>query len=163
MHSRSAFLAVASAALLFSGCYTGSPQLWETSVENYTFVSTSARPITITLVDTRDESEFFRTEIPVGQQLSIHFEEGSGDDPVKRPAKLQWSLVDAGTGFASLTNSLSCPPMFARRIDYSLRPSGESAPQPPQAPMRVEATESPAWVTPAGGPPPTSNAKKLYE
>lgn len=163
MYSRPALIAVASIVLFAPGCYTSSPQLWETSVENYTWVSTPARPVTITLVDTRDDSEFFKMEIPVGQQLSIHFDDGSGDDKVKMSAKMTWELLESPSAIASLSNSLNAPPMFARRIDYAVRPVGEYAPDAAHAAMRVEPDPTPAYVTPAGGPGPSPNSKKLYE
>jgi hypothetical protein len=151
------------AAAILAGCYTTSPQLWETSVENYSWASTSARPVTIVLVDTRDETEFFRMEIPIGKQLSINFAETGGDDPVKRPAKLSWSIWDSTDWFGSLSNTQSAPPMYARRIDYYVRPIGEYAPTPPQMPMRAEPTEKPEWTTDAGGPAPTPSVKRLYQ
>ena len=161
MSVRTATLVVVSAAL--TGCYTTSPQLWETSVENYSYASTPQRPITISLVDTRDESEFFHMEVPVGKQFSFSFAETGGDDPVKHPAKMTWSMYDATNWMASLENSQSAPPLYARRIDYYVRPPHEYAPAPPELPMRAEPTEKPAWQTNAGGPGPQPTSKKLYD
>ncbi|MFO0826948.1 MAG: hypothetical protein U0572_02275 [Phycisphaerales bacterium] len=157
-------LVVTSLAFLFlSSCYTNTPQLWESSDEQFTYVSTPSRPVTITLVDTRDQSEFFRIDIPVGKQLSFRFHEGDGDDPVNRPAKMEWAVFDEPSWTGSLSNSLSVPPMHARRIDYTLRPNGELAPPKPEAPMRVEPTPKPQWETTAGGSSGSSNSKKLYD
>lgn len=161
MSVRLSSLVVASAVL--TGCYTTSPQLWETSVENYSYASTSQRPVTIALVDTRDDSEFFRMEVPVGKQLSFSFTETGGDDPVKRPAKLSWCINNSTDWFASPSNTQSAPPMYARRIDYYVRPQGEYKPKPPEMPMAAEPTEKPAWQTKDGGPGPTPNVKKLYD
>ncbi|MBL9121056.1 MAG: hypothetical protein JNL80_14195 [Phycisphaerae bacterium] len=156
-------LAVMTAVAL-GGCYSPSPHLFNTSTDTFTYESTTMRPITITVIDVRTEEPFFRMEVPVGKQLSFDFEESGGDDPVLRPAKMSWSMWDAGKRFGSLTNSLSVPDKTCRRIEYTLRNAPEYAPQPPQAEMRVgDASSKPEWATEAGGPPPAPTSSRLYE
>jgi hypothetical protein len=156
-------LSVAAAALVCSlgGCYSPSPGLFQTSTDTFVYVSTSMKPVTITIVDTRTNEPFFHMDIPVGKQLQFNFADASGDDPVLRPAKMTWAVWEAGTQTGSLTNSLSVPPQTARRIDYSLRPAPEMAPQPAEAPLR--AVNDPTYVTPAGGPGPKSASGNLYQ
>lgn len=160
---RPSLVVVVSLAFTSAGCYTVTPQLWSSSVGTFTYQSTSSEPITIAVVDTRSSEEIFRMDIPVGQRFAMHFDESGGDDPVLRPSKMSWSLLEGGTTMGSLSNTLSVPPASARRIDYSLRPAPEFPPEPPQAPMRAgESASNPEWATPRGGPAPAHNSENLY-
>jgi hypothetical protein len=155
----------ASVGLSAPGCYTVTPQLWESSVEVFTYESTPSKPITITIIDTRSEEPVFRMDIPVGRRLAMQFIDGGGDDPVIRPDRLEWSLLEAGSVTGSLDNKLNVPPSQARRIEYSLRTAPEYPPEPPMAPMRAGTKESqPEWATPDGGSVPTEpRSKRLYQ
>lgn len=160
-----AALALAMASVLtLAGCYSTETTLFSTTTGSFSYASTAMRPVTITIIDIRTEEPVFKMDVPVGQQLSFHFDETGGDDPVLRPAKMSWSMWESGNSFGSLTNTLSVPARDARRIEYSLRNSPEYAPQPVLAPMRAdEASSKPEWATEAGGPAPEHNSKKLYE
>lgn len=161
--STAALAAASVLALTLGGCYSTETNLFSTTMGTFNYASTAMRPVTITIVDARTEEPIFKMDVPVGQQLSFHFDETGGDDPVLRPAKMSWSMWEAGNSFGSLTNTLSVPPASARRIEYSLRNGPEYAPEAPQAAMRAdEAATKPEWATEAGGPATTSNSKKLY-
>lgn len=162
MLARLATLLVATAGLL-GGCYSASPTLFQTSTDTYTYESTARLPVNVDLVDTRDETVFFSMQVPVGKQLSFHFDETGGDDPVLRPSRMTWAIMAMDSMFGSLSNVMSAPPAYARRIDLSYRKAGEFAPEPVEGPMRVEPGEKKEWQTPSGGAAPTPNAKKLYD
>jgi hypothetical protein len=165
MTVRPATLAILGAAFLatlpLAGCYTNSPTLFETANDTYTYESIASRPINIDLVDTRDGTIFFSMKVPVGKQLSFNFQQTGGDDPVYRPSRMTWAVMDNGTAFGSLSNSMSAPPRHARRIDLSFRKPGEYAPEPVQAPMRAQQPGSPEQ-TAVESTGPTPNAKRLY-
>ncbi len=164
MTRRTLTLAALLAASLVAGCYSPSPGLFHSSTGTFVYASNAMRPATITIYDARSEEPVFRMEIPVGQQLSVHFDETGGDDPVLRPAKMSWGMWEAGNSIGSLTNNLSVPSSDARRIEYTLRNAPEYAPEPPQAAMRAgEATTKPEWETKTGGPTTGGNADKLYK
>jgi hypothetical protein len=149
--------------LTLPGCYTTETTLLSTTMGTFSYESTVMRPVTIKVIDIRTEEPVFTMEVPVGQQISFHFEETGGDDAVLRPAKMSWAMWDKGTIFGSLSNSLSVPARDARRIEYTLRSAPEYAPQSPEALMRAdEASTKPAWETEAGGPAPRSNSSNLY-
>ncbi len=160
---KTSLLAPVAALLVATGCYTTSPQLWETSNETFAYDSTCMQPVTITLVDIRTEQPFFRIDIPVGKRLAFHFDETGGDDPVVRPAKLSWAIFEPNAAGGSLTNTQSAPPQSSRRIDFSIRPAPEYPPDAAQAEMRVNGQPNPQWTTQQGGPAPTPNSKKLYQ
>jgi len=120
--------------------------------------------VTITVMDVRSEEPVFRMEVPVGKQISLHFDETGGDDPVLRPSKMSWAMWTAGTKFGSLSNTISVPAHDARRIEYSLRTGPEYAPPPVHASMRAgEAASKPEWETPAGGSTAPGNSERLYK
>lgn len=160
-----AFTLASSLVLVLAGCYTVTPQLWQSSIGVFTYESTPEQPITITVIDTRSDEPVFRMDIPVGRRLAMQFIESGGDDPVLRPSRLEWALLQGGAVTGSLDNKLSVPPAPARRIEYTLRPAPEYAPEPPEAPMRAGVAESqPEWATPAGGATPIEpRSKNLYQ
>ncbi len=152
-----------ASTLTLPGCYTTETNLLSTTMGTFTYESTVMRPVTIKVIDIRTEEPIFTMEVPVGQQISFHFDETGGDDAVLRPAKMSWAMWDKGTAFGSLSNSLSVPGRDARRIEYTLRAAPEYAPQSPEAAMRAdEASTRPEWATEAGGPAPRPNSSNLY-
>jgi hypothetical protein len=147
--------ATLAASFSIAGCYTPAGGYYPRSGAGYTYISTEARPVTITVYDTRTAEPFFKMEIPVGKQLTMNFLDGKGDDPVLRPDRLVWSLWDAGTMTGRLTNQLTCPPAAARRIAYDIRTTPEYREEPPEFENRIDAVrDNPPWWTPAGGPLP---------
>lgn len=149
-------LVVALSAL--AGCYGPRGAIYPYTGNGYTYVSSEMNPVTITLIDTRTEEPFFKMEIPVGKQLTLNFLEGKGDDPVQRPDRMVYAIMDAGTATGRLTNQLTCPPQGSRRIVYDLRPAPEAREAPAEFDYRIDGVKGrPAWWTPQGGelPPET--------
>ena len=100
----------------------------------FTYESTEMLPVTIMVMNVceRDAAHpngtpFFIMEIPPGKQLTFNFEEDGGDDPVKRPARMMYSLWKKDTQSGSLENIMSCPGQACRKIVVSYRPAPEAA------------------------------------
>ncbi|MBI1302632.1 MAG: hypothetical protein GC172_02435 [Phycisphaera sp.] len=160
--TRLAPIALVAAMLALAGCYGPRGAIYPYSGSGYTYVSSEMQPVTVTLIDTRTEEPFFKMEIPVGKQLTLNFLEGKGDDPVERPDRMVYAIMDAGTSTGRLTNQLTCPPRGSRRIDYALRPAPEAREMPVDYEQRIDAVQGrPAWWTPAGGEIPRE--KRFYE
>ncbi len=160
--TRLAPIALVAATLVLAGCYGPRGAIYPYSGNGYTYVSTEMKPVTITLFDTRTDEPFFKMEIPVGKQLTLNFLEGKGDDPVLRPDRMVYAIMDAGTSTGRLTNQLTCPPLGCRRIVYDLRPAPEAREMPAEYDYRIDGVKGrPAWWTPQGGELPRE--KKYYE
>ncbi|MFZ9880072.1 MAG: hypothetical protein ACO3QC_01545 [Phycisphaerales bacterium] len=160
-HSAALIALFASTAAL-TGCYGPRGATMPFTGNGYTYVSTEMQPVTITVVDTRTETAFFKLDIPAGKQLTLNFLEGKGDDPVERPDRMVYAIWDAGTSTGRLSNQLTCPPESCRRIDYTLRSTPEWREEPAEYRDRVDVVKGkPAWWTPQGGELPKE--RKFYE
>jgi hypothetical protein len=117
-----------------------------------TWESTEEFPKTITLIDTRSGENIFIMEIPVGKQLVIDFETGSGNGAVETPDLMRWEVFDLGTGWGALNNAMTVPNRWSRRLDIAIRPSSEYATQNEDQAMRVDTLEDqPNWWSTEGG------------
>jgi len=163
MRARSLMLGVA-AALVLAGCYSPSGGLVKRRKSAATYYSSPHYPATVTIVDTRTEEPFFTIEIPPGQQLVLDFKEGKGDDNVLTPDLMTYQLFKVGTGIGRLTNSVTVPDSFSRRIDVDYREGPEAEPQKPDRPPRSdELADRPDWWTPEGGKRPEDDRTTLYD
>jgi hypothetical protein len=117
-----------------------------------TWESTEEVPKTITVIDTRSGERIFVMEIPVGQKLVIDFVEDLGDNEVITPDLMSWEVFPSDVGYGPLTNALTVPNRWSRRIDVSIRPSSEYANPMTDRPLSVdEINDQPDWWTPEGG------------
>ena len=143
------------AALTMSGCYTPAGGILPWSGGPATYYSTSMMPMNVTLIDVRTEEEVFRVDIPVGKQLTLQFFSNQGSDTVHRPDLMRYEIFDIGTKFGHLSNSITIPNQWSRRLDVSMRDGPEYAEHPPYSELRTDEVLSiPADWTPQGGPPP---------
>jgi hypothetical protein len=130
--ARPLLLTAAAAAIApLASCYTPAGGLMTGSNRAYVYISTPTRPTTITIMDTCTNQPFFHYAIPPGKQLTFRFVEGGGDHPQERPDKMIWEVADAPMKYGSLSNQLTCPASWCRRIDVSFRPSPEPIPKNP--------------------------------
>ncbi|MSR69038.1 MAG: hypothetical protein EXS17_01630 [Phycisphaerales bacterium] len=154
------FIAASAVAALLVGCYTPSGGFNPGTGRGFVYISTPTRPVTVTLVDTRNQEAFFRLDIPAGEQLTFKFVEGSGTGSRIEPTKMLWAVWEAKTEFGSLNNQLICPPASCRRIDVTYRPAPED---PPADPTLIIPPDSAIPTTgpdsPAGGPQPPNRPK----
>ncbi len=109
-----------------SGCYSEGGMGW--SEDQHVFVSRPQQPWTVSLKDTRTGQDVWSVEVPVGKQLVVHFLPKAGAPNSFTPDLMEWGLMDAGTEFERLGNTLPVPPADSRRFDPVLRPVPEFPP-----------------------------------
>jgi len=95
------------------------------SLDEFTYVSTPYEPITITLIDTRDNQEFWSADVPVGKKLTIRFYPNKGEGSDYAPDVMRWSIYDNKIKQTRLRNQMTVPPANSRRIDMALREGPE--------------------------------------
>lgn len=164
MRKALALACMAAATISLNGCYkpggaflpyTGAPQ---------TYYSTESSPKSVTLVDVRTNEIIFSIDIPVGQQLTMDFVAGSGDDPVHTPDLMRYQLWPIGTTTGRMRNAMTVPNAWARRVDIDIRDSMEYAPTPPDYKYRADdAGERPDWWTPKGGAYEQDSGLTIYD
>ena len=129
-----------------------------------TWESTEEVPKTVTLIDTRTGERLFVMEIPVGEKLVIDFIEDSGDNEVFTPDLMMWELFQHNVSYGPLSNSLTVPNKWSRRLDIAIRPSSEYANPMSDRPLRVdEVNDQPDWWTPDGGKVDASDPLRGYD
>lgn len=117
-----------------------------------TWQSTEEFPKTVTLIDTRSGEHLFVMEIPVGKKLVIDFVKDSGDNTVLTPDLMMWEVFSSDVGYGPLSNSMTVPNGWSRRLDVALRDSSEYANPITDRPLRIdEVNDQPDWWTPEGG------------
>ncbi|MFO0874966.1 MAG: hypothetical protein U0575_13480 [Phycisphaerales bacterium] len=144
-----------AACFLLAACYRPQGSLMPSSTDPFTYISLETFEQTLTLVDVRTNKPIFVQAIPPGQQLTLQFLEGGGDDPVLRPDRMVFQLQPVGTMTGKLENQISVPAVGARRIDVDVQqnvkyrvPMGDARYVPPQG-----ATTGPTSTDTSGGAP----------
>lgn len=107
-----------------AGCHREGPYPG-VSVDEFTYISRTWEPKTITVVDTRTNDSIWSVDIPVGQQLVVGFSKGTGPNEYT-PDEIVWGMFPAGKRFGARPNRMPCPPSYARRIDMKIRSTPES-------------------------------------
>lgn len=147
-----AIAATVTAGFTLGGCYSPKGGMMPYTGAAETYYSYAHRPATITLVDTRTDEVVFAIDVPAGKQLTIDFVEGDGDDPVYTPDLMLYEVMDRGTKYGKLRNSVTVPSSDVRRIDVSYREGPELPPGPGDEQLTVQQEEDrPEWWTPQGG------------
>lgn len=117
-----------------------------------TYQSTEEFPKTIMLIDTRSGERIFVVEIPVGKKLVVDFVQDSGDNPVLTPDLMSWEIFSSDVKYGPLSNSMTVPNRWSRRIDVTMRDSSEYGNPSSDRPLRVdEVNDQPDWWTAEGG------------
>lgn len=114
------------------------------SLDEFTYISTPYQPITITLIDTRDNQVFWSADVPIDKKLTIRFYKNKGEGSAYAPDVMRWSIYDKTLMATRLRNQITVPPSDSRRIDMSLR-SG------PEYPQEIELTRT-IPEAPSNGP-----------
>ncbi|MDG1899332.1 MAG: hypothetical protein P8I74_05655 [Phycisphaerales bacterium] len=150
--TRLPLIALLLTTLLIAGCYTPQGGLMSSSTGALTYYSTAEEPKTIMILDMRNGENIFEMKIPVGKQLVMQFHDESGDDAVYTPDLMKYEVMEIGTSFGSLNNSITVPNAYSRRIDVFIRQGEKYEAPEPNRPLRTdEMGDRPAGWTPAGG------------
>ena len=129
-----------------------------------TYQSSEEFPKTVTLIDTRSGERLFVMEIPVGKKLVIDFVTDSGDNTVLTPDLMSWEVFSDDVTYGPLSNSMTVPNRWSRRIDVTMRDSSEYANPIADRPLRVdEVNDQPDWWTAEGGKMDNSNPSNGYD
>jgi hypothetical protein len=117
--------ALVAAAAALPGCYhEGGIGV---SLDQFTYVSTSWSPMTITVRDTRTSQDIWSMDVPVGSQLVLRFDDDASRDSYY-PALMYWELQDDDVLYDPLSNKIMVPDMHSRRVDMKERAAPEMAP-----------------------------------
>jgi hypothetical protein len=129
-----------------------------------TYQSSEEFPKTVTLIDTRSGERLFVMEVPVGKKLVIDFVTDSGDNTVLTPDLMSWEVFSNDVAYGPLSNSMTVPNRWSRRIDVTMRDSSEYANPIVDRPLRVdEVNDQPDWWTAEGGAMDNSNPSNGYD
>ena len=129
-----------------------------------TWESTEEFPKTITLIDTRSGERLFVMEVPVGEKLVIDFVTDAGDNEVMTPDLMMWEIFPSSISYGPLSNALTVPNRWSRRIDVAIRESSEYAHPMVDRPLRVdEVNDQPDWWTSDGGEIDSSDPTNGYD
>jgi len=95
-----------------------------TSLDRFTYESTSWTPQTVTIRDTRTGQDIWSIDVPVGQKVVVWFRRGEGPDDVY-PDAMEWDVFDLDVNHGKLTNKIGVPASTARVVLATLRPAPE--------------------------------------
>jgi hypothetical protein len=145
-------VAMVVAAIALQGCYQPGGGWLSTTDRGFVYISTPTRPVSITLIDTRNNEPFFHMDIPPGKQLTFKFIDVEESGERNEPSKMLWEVWDAPTEFGSMNNQMICPPRSCRRIDVNYRPAPEDPlPNPSLIVPPAVQPPSPGPNSPEGG------------
>jgi len=129
-----------------------------------TWQSTEEFPKTVTLIDTRSGERLFIMEVPVGKKLVVDFIKDSGDNTVLTPDLMMWEVFSSEVSYGPLSNSMTVPNGWSRRIDVTVREASEYAHPLTDRPLRVdEVNDQPDWWTSDGGEIDSSDPTNGYD
>lgn len=118
MPTRSA-IALSTSLLLLAGCgATYKPGGDGVSRDAFTYFSTSHRPVTVQLKDTRSSEVLWTYEIPADRQLVVRFYPGRNSENAEYPDEMRWEEWEIGRESGALENRMPVPNERYRRMDY---------------------------------------------
>ena len=98
------------------------------AIDQYTYVSRTWEPKTITLMDVRTNEAVWTVDVPVGSQLTLRFYEDKDPANPDTPDLMRWQIQEEGTKFGNLRNTTLVPAAEHRRLDVELRAVPEDPP-----------------------------------
>lgn len=108
------------------------------SNDRFTWESTAWSPKTIELVDTRNEQTLWSIDIPVGQKLTVNFDDRSRPNrDAVYPDRMEWVVQPITRNSWAGKQEMLVPPADARLLEMTLRSSPElpsvtaGTPEPP--------------------------------
>lgn len=134
------------------------------AIDEYTYVSQPGMPQSVRIIDTRTGETVFASDIPVGEQLVINFDDDVFPEHETMTAEMRWRLMPAGNRYGQLRNRVPMPPASSRRVDLFVRqtpelPEAMGGPSPRVVGGSASAAPAPQWTPPATTQaPPASEA-----
>jgi hypothetical protein len=107
---------VGAALLALGGCASN----------QFTYTSTTTVSQTVKLVELSSNEVIWSVDVPVGQQLTLDFNDRNDKTNPARPDLMSWRLSEIG-GSTNVKNTLPAPPSWNRRIDTAIRRQGAEA------------------------------------
>lgn len=110
--------------------------------EKYVYRSGPHIPQTVTLVNTTTGERIWSYDVPVGQELTMHFVHGPDRATELGYDEMTWTVGPAGQSTTPPVKSrMKVPPPGSRRVDVTVRPgpelpNGELAQPAPAAPSK---------------------------
>lgn len=125
------------------GLTPGGPQR---SIDEFTYVSTPWEPLTVTLLDRREDMPLWTVDVPIGSKVSIRFYENRDTSgTAMRPDLMRWEIFDESRRRARLSNAMAVPGAESRLLKVTLRDSTPEYPEEkPDAPELVDPNRN--WV-----------------
>lgn len=117
----------------------------------HTYTSTTHRPATLSLIDTRTGEVVWTVDVPPGKQVVTKFVEGAGTDPVERPDRLDYAVMDLGDKHGRLRSVVSVPDAASRRWDLTYREGPEYEAAGKSEYREYEQVKEPFWWTEEDG------------
>ena len=121
---------IASASIVLAGCSRPGGVIGSRDRHNYQ--STAMEPKTVRVLDARSGEVLWSLDVPVGQTLSIQFDDNKFDS-VTLPDRMKWGTAPIGDG-VSMDEEIQVPPADSRRIEWDIR----NIPEYPTEPAATE-------------------------
>ena len=133
-------------------CYRPQGAIMSYTGEPIVYYSYETRPVSIEIVDLRNDEVVFQMDVPPGKQLVLDFRPDKGDDPVYTPDLMRYQVWDIGKTTGRLRNAMTVPSATSRRIDVEYRAGAEYKGETEPRRLRAdEMIDRPDWWTPEGG------------
>lgn len=160
-------LAALATAMALAGCSLSEmrPGGNMRSDDQFTYMSTPDLPVSVDLVDTRDNTIIWSIDVPLGQKLTVRFYEDLARDGTPNATDtMKWQLYDAQLTGTFLRNKIVVPPASARRLDVTYRDAPEyfaepgQSPPPPFDPLPPVPREGEPAAAPVSSPSPATRS-----
>ncbi|HRJ49015.1 MAG TPA: hypothetical protein PKU91_00670 [Phycisphaerales bacterium] len=119
MNTTISVIALTTSLAVLAGCgATYKPGGDGFSRDAFTYFSTSHRPVTVQLKDTRTTEVLWTYEIPADRELVVRFYPGRNSDNPDYPDEMRWEEWEIGRQSGALENKMPVPNERYRRMDY---------------------------------------------
>lgn len=113
------------------------------SNDHFTYESTTWSPKSVEVVDTRTGQTLWSLDVPVGQKVTMKFEEEHGDRDPSFPDRMTWVVQRLDGDSWRGKKSMLVPGSGSRLVEVSLRPV-------PEMPSQTAASPEPPALQPEG-------------
>lgn len=107
------------------------------SEDRFTYDSTPWQPQTVAVYDTSTGQAVWSVDVPVGQRVVMKFVSPAELRNEVYPDVLKWDVWPSSREFGNPEREVRVPSRLTRRIDVTLRPAPEAAPELPPAEVEI--------------------------